>query len=119
MNFTMDWSFFGTVLIGSAAQELLHWYDLRGKLSQKRVSALLRSPGYWLITVAVVMITPLCCWLLFSEDDLGRQMQFLSGAAFPVLFRKTVSTFSFKDQTNLGDNTVQDYFLMYSVRSKS
>lgn len=112
----MDWSFFGTVLAGSVAQELLHWYDLRGKLSQKRIAALLKSRGYWVITLAVVLITPLCCWLLFSEDNIGRQMQFLSGAAFPVLFRKAVSTFSSKDRTNLGDNTFQDYFMIYSLR---
>jgi hypothetical protein len=107
------WTFFGAALVGAAAQELLHWYDLRGKLGFKRLQALCRSSEYWIITTLMILMSPLCCWLLLGEQSTSKQTAFLAGAAFPLLFKKGVSAFAQKDQTTLGDSSVRDYFLLF------
>ncbi|MEM6931979.1 MAG: hypothetical protein AAF526_00150 [Pseudomonadota bacterium] len=105
--------------MGAIAQELVHWYDLRKKLSTKRVSSLLRSKEYWLITALMISLTPVCCWILFGDESINKQLQFLSGAGFPLILKKAISALSESDKTNLGDSSIRDYFLMFSMGGRS
>jgi hypothetical protein len=109
------WEFLAAAAVGSAAQEILHWYDMRGKLGSKRLRALVSSKGYWVITVLVIAISPLCAWFLVGPAT--HQTAFLAGAAFPLIFKKSVSAFAEKDQTNLGGASLRDYFLLFSTPS--
>lgn len=104
--------------LGALAQEVAHWHELRKKFAKKRVKALLRSREYWLITLAMIVLSPFCCWALFGQDEIGRQFQFISGAAFPLLLKKIVSAFSEFDATKLGASSVSDYFQLYSFGGK-
>ncbi|MCA1511100.1 hypothetical protein [Bradyrhizobium sp. NBAIM01] len=108
------WSFLLAATFGATAQELLHWYDLRGKLASKRLRALIYSKEYWIITILVIMVSPLCCWFLFGGGAVSDQTAFLAGAAFPLVFKKGVSAFASKDQVVLGDASIRDYFLLFT-----
>ncbi len=112
------WDFMLAAGLGAAAQEVLHWYDLRGKLGSERIEALLRSKEYWAITIATILICPPCCWLLIGPEPVSTKTAFLAGAGFPLLFKKGVSAFADKDQTPLGDASFRDYFLLFG-RSKA
>jgi hypothetical protein len=108
------WSFFGVALVGAAAQEVLHWYDLRGKLGSKRLRTLFHSTDYWIITLLMIIISPLCCWFLVGGESTSKQTAFFAGAAFPLVFKKGVSAFAEKDQETLGNATIKDYFLLFT-----
>ena len=107
------WEFLASAAVGSAAQEILHWYDMRGKLGSKRLRALISSKGYWVVTILMIAISPLCAWFLVGPGT--HQTAFLAGAAFPLIFKKSVSAFAEKDQTNLGGASLRDYFLLFST----
>lgn len=104
--------------LGALMQELAHWYELRKKFSTKRVQSLFRSKEYWLITFLMIFLTPICCWILFGQGDSSPPMQFISGAAFPLFFKKLVSSFASKDQIPLGPSSISDYFQLYSFTGK-
>lgn len=98
---------------GALTQEVAHWYELRSKFSEKRTKALFSSYEYWLITLGMMIISPIGCWLLFADQEISKQLQFIVGAAFPLIFKKAVTAISSKDQITLGDSNVRDYFLLY------
>ena len=101
--------------LGSAALEVLHWFDLREKLDLQRHRKLLRSPGYWIITVLTGMVGGLVTLVLFNGQGAAKLL--LAGAAFPVLFRKLVTTLASRKHAMLGDDVLpergsalRDYF---------
>lgn len=104
--------------LGALVQELAHWYELRTKFTTKRVQSLFRSKQYWLISGAMVIASPFCCWILFGHNDLSNSLQFLSGAGFPLFFKKLVSACAKKDQITLGASSFADYFFLYSFRGR-
>lgn len=86
--------------IGAIAQELLHWYQLRERLDQVRLSRLLRSVGYWVITVLVVLVSGAGALIYFNGRLTAGEM-LIAGAAFPTLFKKLATTFV-KERATLG-----------------
>lgn len=91
-------------VFGAILQELLHWYGLRTKLSQKRYQRILRSTGYWLVTLAVILLIPVAVLLWFADtlDALALRDFVLLGAAFPTLFKTIVARFSDPSDVKLG-----------------
>ncbi len=79
---------------GSFVQELVHWYDLRGKLNAERYQALMQSTLYKVLVVGMLVMPPLTSWLLFSQKlggDRMEELQSIVGAAGPLVIRKLVS----------------------------
>lgn len=96
-------------LFGSSILEIVHWYDLREHLSQKKVAALLRSRGYWLLTVIMAVAGAVGALLMGSNLNTGQVVVF--AAAFPTVFKKVVATFKPSD-LHLGaeEASLSDYF---------
>lgn len=105
-------------LAGALTQEVVHWYDLRTKFDDTEVKSLLKSPGYWIITILMIFLSGIGVWFLFGEKNPSRDILFLMGAGFPLIFKKLVVTFSKKDQTNLGSTTISKYFERYSFKKQ-
>ena len=106
----IDFGFIAVAAFGAFMQELLHWYELRERLALKRYQTLIKSAGYWLITIITIGASGVGIWLLFGEDNLSVKMQFIAGAAFPLIFKKLVKSFGGKNNTQLGRAAVFDYF---------
>ena len=82
---------FLSALFGAASLEAVHWYQLRDKLSQAKVRKALRSPGYWIITVVMIVLGAVGAWLY--GDGLDEWKLAVAGAAFPALLTKAVAAF--------------------------
>lgn len=91
--------------LGALLQELLHWYGLRHQLRSAAYSKLLRSGIYWLITIAVIAVTPVAVVVWFSDRaELLSPGDFLIlGAAFPTLFKTVVARVGESGEPKLGD----------------
>lgn len=100
--------------LGAVVQEVAHWYELRKKFTDSRVRTLFRSWEYWLVTIAMIILTPVCCWVLLDGLEFDRRLQFFLGAALPLLLKKTVSAVSKFDVIRLGDSPLSDYFQLHS-----
>lgn len=84
----------GIILIGalgSALQELLHWYGLREHLSTPRYKQLIKSVGYWVVTGLMIVGSGVAVWAWFAgETDLPARQYLIVGAALPLLLKKAV-----------------------------
>jgi hypothetical protein len=78
-------------LFGAVVFEAVHWYELRERLSEEKVRQALRSTGYWVITVGMILLSATGAVLFGGE--LGKAQLAVAGAAFPALFTKAVSAF--------------------------
>lgn len=107
------YEFLVVAFLGAAAQELAHWYELRRKFTKRRVAALLRSREYWIVTAGMVLVSPVGCWILFGDADVERPLQFISGAAFPLLLKKGVGAVASVNETSLGHSSLADYFQLH------
>jgi len=82
----------GAAILGSALQELVYWYDLKGKLQQQRYVRLIHSPSYWIITGLMIVGAGLGTWIWYQgEPTLTLRQYFITGAAFPLLLKKAAS----------------------------
>ncbi|NTX02079.1 hypothetical protein HUA74_26445 [Myxococcus sp. CA051A] len=78
-------------MLGSALQELLHWYGLREHLGTGRYKALMRSIPYWVITGLMIVGSGVAVWAWFAGDGSIPARQYLVlGAALPLIFKKAV-----------------------------
>lgn len=92
---------------GALCQEVLHWYNLRNKLLDTEVKNLIRSKGYWIITIAMIVFSGFGTYYLFCEDIPQKtSVLFVLGAAFPSLFKKLVEAKS-NEGHHLGESTFQ------------
>jgi hypothetical protein len=105
-----------TAGFGAILQELLFWYNARFTLGQAKYRALLRSPGYWVLVLAMAIGSGFACYLWFSPNLQAPRTNLLFGAAFPALFKKAVGAFVSKE-THLGraeeasaGEKLRDYF---------
>lgn len=87
----MTWSAVWPALAGALAQEVLHWYGLRSRLARPDVARLVRSPGYWLITLAMIGVSGVGTALVYGGPASRPGISFVLGAAFPVLFKKLIA----------------------------
>jgi hypothetical protein len=77
--------------LGSALQEVLHWYGLREHLATPRYKQLIKSVGYWVVTGLMIAGSGLAVWAWFSGDgDLPARQYLIVGAALPLLLKKAV-----------------------------
>ncbi|MBZ4418804.1 hypothetical protein [Myxococcus sp. RHSTA-1-4] len=77
--------------LGSALQELLHWYGLREHLSTPRYKQVIKSVSYWIVTGLMIVGSGVAVWLWFSDDaDLPARQYLVLGAALPLIFKKAV-----------------------------
>lgn len=87
----MRWSAVGPALAGAIAQEVLHWYRLRERLGTPRLRALWRSPGYWLVTLAMIVVSGFGADLLYGARLARPDAMFLIGAAFPMILKRAIA----------------------------
>lgn len=97
---------------GALCQELAHWYDLRHKLEHRQYEKLLHSWKYWLITFIMIAISGIGTWLLYGDKLNLKDVFFIMGAAFPIIFKKLVVTIG--NEVRLGGK--QESTLMYYFR---
>jgi hypothetical protein len=85
-----------SAFVGAILQELSHWYQLRSRLADATYATLLRSKGYWIITAAMIIMSPVGVVFWFGDDISQYKLRdfFLFGAAFPMIFRSGVATIS-------------------------
>jgi hypothetical protein len=87
----MTWSAVWPAAAGALAQEVLHWYRLRTTLDRPEVRRLLRSPGYWIVTVAMIVTAGAGTALLYGDRLARPDALFVLGAAFPMIFKRLVA----------------------------
>ena len=87
----MTWSAVWPALAGAVAQEVLHWYGLRTRLDHPEVRRVLRSPGYWIVTLAMIVVSGIGVTLVHGADSAHPGVAFVLGAAFPMLLKKLVA----------------------------
>lgn len=76
--------------LGSALQELLHWYGLREHLNKDRYKQLIKSVPYWVVTGLMIAGSGVAVWLWFSGDEVAARQYLVLGAALPLIFKKAV-----------------------------
>lgn len=95
---------------GSIVQEVIHLYDLRNTLHLPDTSPIVTSWKYWVVTLLMVIVSGIGTWILYGENLSIKSVIFILGAAFPLLFKKLVSSATSKKETELGGFTIKDYF---------
>ncbi|MFP2933898.1 hypothetical protein ACLESO_53970 [Pyxidicoccus sp. 3LG] len=78
--------------LGSALQELLHWYSLREHLSTARYKKLIKSVPYWVVTGLMILGAGVAVYLWFAGegDAIPARQYLITGAALPLIFKKAV-----------------------------
>lgn len=102
-------SFILIAAFGSAAQEVIHLYDLRNTFHEE-TSIFLKSWKYWAISLTMIIISGVGTWILYGDNLTIKSIVFILGAAFPLLFKKLVAGATTKGQTELGGFSIKDYF---------
>ncbi|NVJ21908.1 hypothetical protein HUW62_11825 [Myxococcus sp. AM011] len=78
-------------MLGSALQELLHWYGLREHLGTGRYKALMKSAPYWVITALMIVGSGVAVGAWFAGDgEIPMRQYLVLGAALPLIFKKAV-----------------------------
>ncbi len=112
---TLDPVAIGTACFGACLQELVHWYDAKTKLSEKKYQKLLHSATYWIICILMIIGSGFGTWVWFYPESQSLRTYLLFGAAFPLLFKKLVSLFVSRE-TKLGfqkddeSSSIRNYF---------
>lgn len=104
--------------LGSAFQELLHWYELREHLNTDRYKQLIRSVPYWIVTGLMVVGSGVAVWLWFSDTpEVTARHYLVVGAALPLIFKKSVEALTAKRvapeatrDTTTRTASLRDYF---------
>lgn len=97
---------------GSICQEVFHLFELRKNLTD---NVFFKSPAYWIITLLMVVVSGVGTWLIFYDQIPNEKgIQVILGAAFPLIFKKGVSSFG---ERHLGTTSSQvraweQYFLL-------
>jgi hypothetical protein len=82
-----------TASFGSVLQELVYWYEIRHKMAAPKSTALFRSSAYKLTTIAMIVLTGPAVVIWYSGDAVTLRDYMLTGAAFPLIFKKAAATF--------------------------
>ncbi|MCY1017136.1 hypothetical protein [Pyxidicoccus sp. MSG2] len=103
--------------LGSALQELLHWYGLREHLATPRYKKLIKSVGYWIVTGLMIIGSGLAVWAWFGGDgELPARQYLIVGAALPLLLKKAVDAVTGEKPTDVARTSssegakLSDYF---------
>lgn len=104
---------------GAAAQEFVHWYNLRTQLSSSRYRKTLRSPSYWVMVVGMILVSGVFTWAWYRGDGINHLYReyLLTGAAFPLILKKAAAALAANTPVKLGDDdssTLTDYLLVRS-----
>lgn len=91
--------------LGASIQEVVYWYNARGKLAAEKYRTLIKSPAYWLLTLAMVAVSALGTWVWFKNEQQTPRMYMVVGAGFPLLLKQAVSALLSKESKfGLADN---------------
>lgn len=97
--------------LGALVLEAIHWYELREKLDLKKYRSLIRSPIYWTVTLAMVLLGGAATLYIFG--GLGLPQLTVAGAALPAVFKKLIKAVP-KPKLTFGEEdsnfTLGDYF---------
>jgi hypothetical protein len=104
---TIDYPAIEVATFGAVLQELVFWYDARTKLTELKYKKILRSPGYWIFGILMMVASGVGTWIWFDPDPQKPRTYLLMGAAFPILFKKLVAAFISKE-TKLGLTTEKE-----------
>lgn len=90
----MDYRIILLACFGAFLQELIHWHGIRRKLEIKRYKKEMRSFGYWVLTVAMIIASGFGTYFWYEQAINLHSFQYIvTGAAFPLLFKKIVQLF--------------------------
>lgn len=96
---------------GSAAQEVLWWYNRRHKLDEASLRKLSSSPAYWLVTAAFIIVTGFIGIAWFAgEPATSMKTCLLAGAAMPLILKQALT--AVQPQQHLGEESrfsLRDY----------
>lgn len=103
--------------LGASLQEIVHWYERREKLSARRYQKDMRSPLYWLITLAMIGASALGAVLWFDSESRppDPKTYVVVAAAFPMFVKRGIQGIARKTDTHLGgevtkNSIIKDYF---------
>jgi hypothetical protein len=88
-----NWIAILVAAFGAFLQELLFWYEAKTRLHYKKYKSLLQSPGYWIVTVLMIVGSGIGSWLWFLPVLQNARTYLLLGAAFPIIFKKVAAAF--------------------------
>lgn len=94
-------SLYWAPFLGAIVFELFHWYQLREKLDGRKYQKLLRSKGYWVITVLFTLGASAVVAIYF-EGRLTTPELVAAGAALPTTLKKLIATATARQETKLG-----------------
>jgi hypothetical protein len=77
-------------IFGASCVELLSWHNIKRNLSQKKYEKLIKSPGYWIITIITVIFSAIGVCIIYYRLDRTPWEFAIAGAAFPTLFDKAM-----------------------------
>jgi hypothetical protein len=102
---------FGAAFFGATLLELVHWYELRDKLSSGRYKRLIRSPAYWVLTVLMAFGSAVGVVIWTWDSGVNyRLFDFaVFGAAFPVFFKTAVRVAARGKGRHLGQHEDQRF----------
>jgi hypothetical protein len=79
---------------GASLEEVFYWRELRTKLSVAKYKVMLTSRTYWMITVSSIGASAAGSLIWYFGQNPAPKDLMLAGAAFPLLFKRAVATFS-------------------------
>lgn len=96
--------------LGSGLQEVLHWYELRFKLHERKYQRLLRSGQYWIVVIMTVLAAGLVTWAWFADSPAGTPPRhfLLFGFGIPLIFKKVAQTIRAAKPVNLGRSVSEE-----------
>lgn len=91
--------------LGSGLQEILHWYELKFKLHQKKYRILFTSGRYWLVVAATILAAGLVTWAWFDDSPAGTPPRhfLLFGFGMPLIFKKVAQAIRSTKPVHLGE----------------
>lgn len=102
-------------LLGASLQEILHWYELREKLTLKKYKSLLNSRAYWIVTLLMTLSSALGTFYLLAGSSVGYLPRdyLIYSFVFPIILKKVAKLVAREDpEVNLGDvrgSKISDY----------
>jgi hypothetical protein len=94
---------YAAALTGSLFQEVLHWYEARGKLEAPEYQALMKSPAYWVIAGLMIVLCAVGCVFWYDSAKVSSRDYLVTSAAFGAIFKQAVSGAQNNRKRKLGE----------------
>lgn len=95
---------------GAFLQEILWWYNARHSLDEERYARLVKSPGYWVVTVLFILATGgmIVIWF-WGEVPPGARTVLLTGGATPLLIKQGLKALTPPQNFGTAKFSLRDY----------